>query len=155
MKYYYIHILTKDFTYLMSYFIIMKYNITNETFLPAAQRNFPGATDMQLSDMLLTTLFYFWSAILISFATYYIIFLFVKPVLNSNNVWSNLIIGFLLSLTTPILFFYMSNWKWNYYYESKAGSIAWVLYFIISVILYHFLNSNPKKRVSGNKKNSN
>ena len=93
----------------MSYFIIMKYNITNETFLPAAQRNFPGATDMQLSDMLLTTLFYFWPAILISFATYYIIFLFVKPVLNSNTVWSNLIIGFLLSLTTPILFFYMSS----------------------------------------------
>lgn len=130
---------------MMSYCILMKYNIINETFLPAAQRNFPGATDMQLGDMLMATLFYFWPAIVVSFGTYYIILLFAKCIFKTNNQVTNVLTGFLLSSTTPMLLFFMSKWKWNNYYESKAGSIAWILYFIISILIYLLLNSDYKK----------
>ena len=144
MKYFPIHILFKDFSFLMSYFLIMKYNLTGETFLPKTQRNFPGATSANFFDMLLATLFYFWPAIIISFLSYYYIYLLSKKIFATTTIISKLVTAVLLSLSTPILFLYMSNWKWNNYYEYNAGIISWILYFTISVSLYIFLNRNSK-----------
>ena len=146
MKYFPIHILFKDFSFLMSYFLIMKYNLTGETFLPATQRNFPGATNANFFDMLFATLFYFWPAIIISFLTYYYIYLLSKKIFAATTIISKLLTAFLLSLSTPILFFYMSNWKWNNYYENSAGIISWILYFTISVSMYIFLNRNSNNK---------
>lgn len=146
MKYFPIHILFKDFSFLISYFILMKYNLTGEILLPSAKSNFPGATDMKFVDMLAATLFYFWPAIIVSFATYFVILFFCNKLLIDNSIFSKLLTAFLLSLSTPILFMYMNKWKWNDYYEIKAGIISWISYFTISILMYIFLNRNIKDK---------
>ena len=126
----------------------MKYNLTNETFLPSNQRNFPGVTDLQFHHMLGTTLFYFWIPIIVSFISYIFIYntaqkLFVKP--NTLTIAGT---GLLLSLTTPIVFFLFN--VHNNFYEVKAETISWTIYFIISIWVYLKLNNNNKSLFESN-----
>jgi len=45
-----IHIAIKDLSFMIFYFVIMKFNLTNETYLPETISNFPGAPKMTFGD---------------------------------------------------------------------------------------------------------
>ena len=145
MKFFPIHILIKDSLFMMLYFIIMKFNLTNETFLPKTISEFPAASQMSFSEMIFATLFYNWVPILISFVIYYPIVLLGKKVLKfDNNKYEILFIGLLLSLTTPLI--YVFGYKIDLYSMKKAEIISWILTFILSISTYYFLNK-PKNDI--------
>ena len=143
MNFFPLHILIKDSSFMMLYFIIMKFNLTNETFLPKTISEFPAASRMSFSEMIFATLFYNWIPILISFIIYYPILLLGKKISKfHNSKYVILFIGFLLSLTTPLIYFF--GYKIDLFSMKKAEIISWILTFILSISTYYFLNK-PKK----------
>jgi len=52
MKWFPIHIVIKDLSFMIFYFLIMKYDLTNETYLPDTIYNFPGAPKMTFGNMI-------------------------------------------------------------------------------------------------------
>ncbi len=140
MKYFAIHIFLKDLSFMIIYFILMKYNVTNETFLPKTLSNFPGAPTMTIWDMISAALFYNIIPLIISFISYFFIvklFDFLCPDKTKTRI---LVTGLALTLTTPLLYFVMSNYHHNDYYLLKAESIAWAITFLISIMAYYFFN---------------
>ncbi len=144
MKWFPLHIAIKDLSFMMFYFVIMKYNLTNETYLPETISNFPGATDMTLGNMIAASLFYNIIPLITSFILYYPIVYLTKILFKKQSVFTLLITGFILTLTTPILYLAMSNWKHNDYYLKNAEIIAWSLCFIVSILTYYSLNQAEK-----------
>ena len=117
------------------YFLIMRYNLTNETFLIDTKKYFPAAPNQKFSDMLFGALFYNIIPIIISLILYYPIVTFLKK--SFNNKKKNLIFtGLILTLTTPIFYFVINDFNINNYYQFKAKLIAWLLCFLISTGFY-------------------
>lgn len=127
---------------MMFYFVIMKYNLTNETYLPETISNFPGAPEMTLISMIGATLFYNIIPLVLSLLTYYPIVYLSKKLFKTTNPLSLTIAGFFLTLTTPIIYLALSEWKHNDYYLKTAEMIAWSLCFISSIITYYLLNKS-------------
>jgi hypothetical protein len=145
MKWFPIHIAIKDLSFMIFYFIIMKYNLTNETYLPETISNFPGAPKMSLRDMIGVSLFYNIIPLFVSFLTYYPIVQVTKHLFKKRKIISLLMTGFFLFWTTPIIYLVANNLKHNDYYLMKAEIISWTLCFIISTLTYYLLN-NTKRR---------
>lgn len=127
------------------YFILMKYNLTNETYLPETVSNFPGAPEMTLWDMLCASLIFNIFPLILSFVAYYPIVYLVNKVIKSKNSFSLILTGFLLTLTTPILYWGLTGWKHNDYYIKTAEIIAWALCFVSSITTYYLLNKSKLK----------
>lgn len=125
MKLFPIHILIKDLSFMMIYFILMKYNFTNETYLPNSIENFPGAPDMSWLDMLTASLFYNLFPLIISFISYFPIVFLIRKLIPKRIVLRLIITGFFLTLTTPIYYFLAIDWKHNDYYQMNAEIISW------------------------------
>ena len=146
MNYFPLHILVKDLSFMIIYFIIMKYNLTNETFLPETISNFPGATSVTFLDMISASLFYNIIPLLFSMISYFFIFFIIsKMFLKKSNLSVN-VIGFVLTCTTPILYLIFNGWKHNDYYQTRAEIISWFLCFLISMTMYYLLNYKSNKR---------
>ena len=143
MKLFPLHILIKDCSFFILYLILMKNNLTNETYLPETISNFPGASKMTFGNIISATLFYNWIPILISLIIYYPIVLSVRKVLPIENIKQILIIGILLSLTTPLIHIFGYNVDLNT--MKKAEIISWIATFILSISTYYFLNKPNKK----------
>lgn len=142
MKLFPIHILIKDQSFLFIYFIIMKYDLTNETFLPETVREFPGIVRASFGEMIFASFFYNWIPIIISAITYYPIVLLGRKVYKEKSNFQILLIGFMLSLTTPLI--YIFGYKIDINSMKKAEIISWILTFSISIFTY-FLFNQPKK----------
>ena len=138
MKLFPIHILIKDCSFFILYLVLMKYNLTNETYLPETISDFPGAPKMTFGNIISATLFYNWIPIIISIIIYYPIVLLVRKVLPIENIKQILIIGILLSLTTPLIYIFGYNVDLNTI--KKAEIISWIITFILSISTYYFLN---------------
>lgn len=124
------------------YFIIMKYNLTHETYTSAAINNFPEAPETTLTNMLYASLFFNVIPLALSFATYYPIVYLARLLFKTRNSLSLIMAGFFLTLTTPTIYFALSDWKHNDYYLKTAEIIAWSLCFTSSMITYYLLNKN-------------
>lgn len=144
MKWFPLHIAIKDLSFMMFYFVVMKYNLTNETYLPETISNFPGAPKMTFGNMISASLFYNIIPLIASFLLYYPIVYLTKKLFAKKNVLSLILTGFTLTATTPILYFAFSEWKHNDYYLKTAEIIAWSLCFIVSIMTYVLLNKNEK-----------
>lgn len=140
-----VHILIKDLSFMMFYFIIMKYNLTKETYLPDTISNFPGASDVSLINIISMSFFYSFIPIVISFILYYPIVSFIKSLIDEKKI-KLYITGFALTLITPLFHLIMSDFKHNDYYQSKAESIAWILCFVCSIGFYYFVNTKTKTK---------
>lgn len=143
MKLFAIHILIKDLSFLIFYLIIMKYNLTNETFLPETIREFPGAVNSTFGNIFFISIFYNWIPVLISFLLYYPIILFSQKLYKSKNNFQILLKGFILSLTTPLIYIFLH--KIEIYSMKNAEIISWILTFIISMSIYFLLNQSNNK----------
>ena len=152
MKWFPLHIAIKDLSFMMFYFVIMKYNLTNETYLPETISNFPGAPKMTFGNMISASLFYNIIPLIASFLLYYPIVYLTKKLSAKKNVLSLILTGFTLTATTPILYFAFSEWKHNDYYLKTAEIIAWSLCFIVSIMTYILLNKNEKKHQTESRK---
>ncbi len=144
-KFFPIHILIKDLSFMMFYFVIMKYNLTKETYLPDTISNFPGAPDANLIDMISVSFFYSLIPLVLSFILYYPIVSFIKSLIDEIKI-KLFVTGFTLTLVTPIFYLIMSDWKHNDYYQLKAESIAWILCFITSISFYYLVNIKTKQK---------
>lgn len=122
----------------------MKYNLTNETYLPETISNFPGAPSMTFIDMLTAAIFYNLLPLLISFISYYpIVWLFRKAISNHKNL-RILVTGLVLSGTTPLFYLWASGWKHNDYYQINAETIGLLSTLAISTTVYWLFNKNDK-----------
>jgi hypothetical protein len=118
----------------------MKYNLTDETYLPKTLSNFPGAPNSTILDILGAALFYNIVPLIISLFTYYPIVYMNRKLFKRISILSILSSGFLLSLTTPLTYLFLSNWHHNDYYLKAAEALAWTLTFIISIYVYYLFN---------------
>jgi hypothetical protein len=122
----------------------MKYNLTNETYLAETIRNFPGAPEMTILDMLIASIYLNIISLIISFVIYYPIVFIFKKILPKHTVIRLIVTGIFLTLTTPVFYFWASGWAHNDYYLKKAKIIAWILTFLISIIVYFIFNKQEK-----------
>lgn len=140
MKWFPLHIAIKDLSFMMFYFVIMKYNWTNETYLPETISNFPGAPVMTFGNMISASLFYNIIPLTASFVLYCPIVYSLRKLFKNKNFLSLFTTGFILTTTTPIIYFAFSEWKHNDYYLKTAEIIAWLLCFTLSILTYIGLN---------------
>lgn len=145
MRWFPIHIAIKDLSFMIFYFVIMKYDLTNETYLPETISSFPGAPKMTFGNIISASLFYNIIPLTASFLLYYPIVYLAKMLFKKKSILSLILTGFTLSATTPILYFGFSEWKHNDYYLKTAEIIAWTLCFLVSILIYVLLNKNERK----------
>ena len=145
MKWFPLHIAIKDLSFMMFYFVIMKYNLTNETYLPETISNFPGAPEMTLTSMISASLFYNIIPLLLSFSTYYAIVYLTRKLFKTRNLLTLITTGFFLTITTPTIYLALNDWKHNNYFVKAAEVIAWTLCFVSSIIAYYLLNKSAIK----------
>lgn len=127
------------------YFVIMKYDMTNETYLPETISSFPGAPKMTFGNMISASLFYNIIPLAASFLLYYPIVYLSKMLFKEKTILSLTLTGFTLTATTPILYFAFSEGKHNDYYLKTAEIIAWTLCFIVSILTYVLLNKKERR----------
>ena len=142
MRLFPLHILIKDCSYLMFYFIITRFNLTGETYLPKMVSNFPEAPNMTLAKMIATSLFYSIIPLVISFATYFIIYFGVKKLFGRISSASLLLTGLLLTLTTPLLYIFMEGYA---PFRYKAEVWASTFCFVFSIGTYYCLNRKERR----------
>jgi hypothetical protein len=145
MRYTPFHILIKDLSFMIFYFIIMKYNITNETYLPQTINSMPKASEFAFIDIISASLFYNLIPLIVSIITYIPIVYLLRRMLKTKSVLSLIVTGTILTLTTPIFYLIIRGLKHNDYYQKTAETIAWILCFLISISTYYLLNRIDKK----------
>ena len=142
MRLFPLHIIVKDCSYLLFYFIIMRFNLTSETYMPNMISNFPEASKMTIADIIAASLFYNILPIAVSFLTYFITYFIIKKLIGKTTTISLLVTGFILTLTTPLCYIISGGYE---PFELKANIWSWILCFIISIATYYLLNRNEKQ----------
>lgn len=142
MRLFPLHIIVKDCSYFLFYFIIMRFNLTSETYLPKMISDFPEASKMTLADMIAASLVYNILPLAVSFLTYFIIYLSIKKLFGKTTTLSLFLTGFILTWTTPLCYIISGGYK---PFELKASIWSWVFCFMISIATYYWLNQNEKQ----------
>ncbi len=137
MKFFAIHILIKDLSYMIFYLIILKYNLSHETYLPSTISNFPTAAEITFSEIFSNAFVFNILPLLVSLATYYPIFYVCRKFLKKRNSTYFITTALMLTLTTPIVYLLLNNQSTHI---MKAEIFAWILCFTISIISYYLLN---------------
>lgn len=148
MRLFLIHIIVKDLSFMLFYFVLMKYNLTNESHLTEVVGDFPGATEMTWEVMISASLFYNIIPLVVSLILYYPIVYVVRKLVKATNLISLTTTGFFLTLTTPILYVAFAIYKPFDNQVNLAESISWALCFICSIGFYIMLN---KGAINSNK----
>lgn len=142
------HIIIKDLSFMLFYFILMKYNLTNESHLTDVMSDFPVATEMTWEVIISASLFYNIIPLLVSLIIYYPIVYVVTKLVKQTNLFSLITTGFFLTLTTPILYVAFAIYKPFDNQVNLAESISWALCFICSISFYIIFN---KGSINSNK----
>jgi hypothetical protein len=114
----------------------MKYNLTNETFLPEMIRDFPGASDMTFGDIFVASLFMNVVPLVVSTLTYYPIYLGIKTLFKRVTIFSLIITGIIMTATTPLVYLITGVTLLKY----NSQIISWALCFVLSLTTYLLLN---------------
>ncbi len=144
MRLFPIHIYIKDCSYLLFYFAILRFNLTGETYLPDMARYFPAAPNLTISEVLAASLFYNIIPLLVSFVTYFFIYFGVQKLFSKTTNLSLLLTGFVLTLTTPIVYILLGGFN---PFTNKASGLALVLWFIASIATYYWFNKRDVEKV--------
>lgn len=140
-----IHIAIKDLSFMIIYFIIMKYNLTNESELTQVLKNSPNISNWSLWSIIESSIFYNLTTLILSSITYFPIVYLFKKLISENHKLRLIITGIILTTTTPIYYLTLKNWKHNDYYLPNAELIAWILCFALSIGIYYLLNIRNTK----------
>ncbi len=79
---------------------------------------------------------------ILSLLFYYPIVYLTKKIFNKTNLFSLLVTGFFLTLTTPIIYLSFDLLEFSNY---LAIIIAWILCFTISIFSYYMFNKGALK----------
>lgn len=145
MRLFPIHIYIKDCSYLLFYFAILRFNLTGETYLPEMVRSFPAASNLTVSESIAASLFYNIIPLLVSFVTYFFIYFGIKKLFGKTTTVSLLVTGFVLTITTPIVYLIIGAYN---PFENKASSLALVLWFTTSIATYYWFNKKDVEKIS-------
>ncbi len=148
MRLFLIHIIVKDLSFMLFYFVLMRYNLTNETHLTEVMGDFPGATEMTWEVIISASLFYNIIPLVVSIILYYPIVYVVRKLVKQTNLFSLITTAFFLTITTPILYVAFAIYKPFDNQVNLAESISWTLCFACSISLYIILN---KGTINSNK----
>ena len=132
-----IHILIKDLSFMIIYWLLLKYIFT-EIKLPnnTAETNF--------GDIISGALYYNIVPLILSLILYFPIVYGIKKIKLRKEI-KLILTGFALTLTNPILHLVSTDWKHNNYYEFKPELIAWILCFTLSIGFYYLANNRTEK----------
>ena len=133
---------------MLFYFVLMKYNLTNESHLTEVMGDFPGATEITWEVIISASLFYNIIPLVVSIILYYPIVYVVRKLVKQTNLFALITTAFCLTLTTPILYVAFAIYKPFDNQVNLAESISWTLCFLSSVSLYIMLN---KGAINSNK----
>ena len=142
MKLFAIHILIKDLSSLLAYLVILKFNLTNETYLPEMVSIFPGAPNMTIGDIITGALILSTLPLMASLLTYYPIYLGIKKLFGQTTIMTLLATATLLTLTTPLLYLIMGG---TIPLKFNAQIISWILCFVLSLTSYLLFNRGELK----------
>jgi len=118
------------------YLLIIKYLFT--------EINHPSVTkETTFLEIISVALFYNIVTFFVSLLLYFPIVYGIKKIKLRKDV-ELIFIGLLLTMTTPIFYLYLSDWKHNDYYELVPELISWSLCFIISIAFYYLMNKNSE-----------
>jgi hypothetical protein len=137
MKLFAIHILIKDLSSLIAYLVILKFNLTNETYLPEMVGYFPGAPNMTWEGIMIGTLTLSKLPLLVSVLTYYPIYLGVKKLFGQTTIITLLATATILTLTTPVVYLIIGG-KIPLKYDAEI--ISWTLCIVLSLTTYLLFN---------------
>jgi hypothetical protein len=137
MRLFPVHILIKDCSYLLFYFSILRFNLTDETYLPEMVRYFPSASKLTFSEMIAASLFYNIVPLAVSLLTYFFIYFGIEKLFGRTTTASLLLTGFVLTLTTPITYFLLDGFE---PFKYKASIWALILCFALSMAIYYWFN---------------
>lgn len=113
--------------------------------MPAMVRYFPGAPNLTISEMLAASLFYNIIPLLVSLVTYFFIYIGVQNLFGKTTDLSLLVTGFLLTLTTPIVYILLDGFK---PFTNKASAFALVFWFTASIATYYWFNKKGVEKIS-------
>lgn len=131
----------KDLSIWMIYFILLRFNITGETFSTEMTSSFPGATEMSFLGMIGASLYISFFPILLDLiANFVIIKLVIRPILNARLDF--FIKGMLFHI--PILLFYIGSSLFgivNFNFTSIVSLIASSLF---AGLIWYLINYDEK-----------
>ncbi|RYY88357.1 MAG: hypothetical protein EOO15_09290 [Chitinophagaceae bacterium] len=142
MRFFLLHIFLKDCSWPLIYFLILRFNWTGETYLPDTRQNFPEAPDMTFGDMIGAALLLGILPMLVSGFLYFILYVILDKPFERRDRFSALCIGFLLAFSFPV----SSVVAGADLVDSKAGTYALVLSFLISIASYYLLNAKVESQ---------
>lgn len=108
-----VYVAVKDLSIWVLYFLLMKYNLTNETYTPSMQSNFPGAPRMGIFSMFVAAAFITWLPLIADGVVLSGVERMVKP--DYAQRFRTVALGVVLHV--PIVLF------WLVYNASKGGGL--------------------------------
>jgi len=141
MKFFAVHLLIKDLSSIIAYLGILKFNLTNETYLPEMINFFPGAPNMSIGDIMIGTLTLGTLPLMLSVLSYYPIYWGIKKIFKQTTIFTLLATATVLTLTTPLLYLIIGSVQLKY----NAQIIPWILCFVLSLTTYLLFNRGELK----------
>lgn len=138
LKLFPIHIILKDLSFIIFYWLLVKYVFNNSA------QAYPNA-ESSFSNILFGALYYNIATLILSCVLYLPIVYLIKKLKFRINL-QLILTGLILTSTTPVFYMYLQNWKHNNYYQSQPEYIAWFLCFIASTSFYYLVNKPTLKK---------
>jgi hypothetical protein len=145
MRHFAVHIILKDTGYLILFWILLKYNLTHETYLPETVNYYPAAPSVGFGEIIVYAFLLSIIPMFVSFIIYAPIILLVDKLYKSVSYISLFTSAILLSLTTPIVYIVTATHNTLIYADESTKVtkiVALLVTFILSIVLYVFLNKN-------------
>jgi hypothetical protein len=141
-----IHIIIKDLSFMILYFVIMKYSLTGETYSPSILASFPAAANMTALDMISVSLYANMIPLFVSFLSYYPIVYGIKWITKSRYTIRLILTGVALTSTTPLVIWIFNDFKHNNFFYLNAEIVSWILCYLLSISIYYLLNVNQTEK---------
>lgn len=129
MKKILLYAVAKDLSIWIIYFILMKYNLTGQTYTSATVANFPGAPKMDVVSMIFASLYISFLPLLLDVVILGILRRYILKAIPESGVVA-VLIGLLLHV--PVILFWTFMSISNMTSASKASNIGMALSFIVA-----------------------
>jgi hypothetical protein len=93
---------------------------------------------MTFPNILLVSFLYSIIPLCISLLTYFLIVRGIEKILPNKSIFQILLIGLILTSTTPLAMVILNNYKFSSYKYTE--NVSWFLCFLISISTYYFFN---------------
>jgi hypothetical protein len=106
-------------------------------------RYFPAAPNLTFSEVIAGCLFYNIIPLIVSFITYFFIYYGIEKLFGGKSTFSIFVTAFILTVTTPIVYFVSGGFE---PFKYKASIWALILSFAVSIVTYYWLNKGNRHK---------